>query len=103
MSLETLFLMRHEMILLGIILVLLIGEIFKSNNSRHLMTNAALVLFGIHTVVGFLPLADALLAWNLSAGLWIITSLIFSKRICITIIFGMVLRSGTLKESLALT
>lgn len=91
MSLETLFLMRHEMILLGIILVLLIGEIFKSNNSSHLMTNAALVLFGIHTIVGFLPLADA----NLFGGMFQTNAMVnFFKNILNVGVFILILQAA---------
>ncbi len=59
MNLNTLFLMRHEMILLGIILILLIGEIIVSKEKKQSLVHLAILLFGLHTIAGFLPLEDA--------------------------------------------
>ena len=54
MNLDSFLLMRHELVLLGVILLLVIGEIF-TNNKKGLIS-FAIVIFAIHTVVGFLPL-----------------------------------------------
>lgn len=48
--------MRHEMMLLAIIIVLLVGEIFVNPQKKQLLVHAAVVLFGLHTLTGFLPL-----------------------------------------------
>lgn len=56
MNLNTLFLMRHEMMLLAIIMLLLLGEIFVNPQKKQLLVHAAVVLFGLHTLIGFLPL-----------------------------------------------
>jgi NADH-quinone oxidoreductase subunit N len=59
MTLESFLLMRQELILLAVILVLVIGEIF-SNNKKGLVS-FAIVLFTIHTVIGFLPMDNGTL------------------------------------------
>ena len=59
MTLESFLLMRQELVLLAIILLLVIGEIF-SNNKKGLVS-FAIVLFAIHTVIGFLPMANGTL------------------------------------------
>jgi len=59
MNLESFLLMRQELALLTVILLLVIGEIF-SNNKKGLI-NFAILLFTIHTIVGFLPLAEGTL------------------------------------------
>jgi len=56
MTIENFLLMRQELVLLAVILLLVIGEIF-SNNKKGLVT-FALVLFTIHTLIGFLPLVE---------------------------------------------
>lgn len=56
MNLESFLLMRQELVLLAVILLLLIGEIF-SNNKKGLVT-FAIVLFTIHTIIGFFPLVE---------------------------------------------
>ena len=48
--------MRQELVLLAVILLLVILEIFMNN--KRALVNAALVIFGIHTLLGFLPLAE---------------------------------------------
>lgn len=58
MDLGSLLLMRFELILLVIILLVLIAEIGSSNNKKSYISTFALLLFGIHTVVGFIPLAE---------------------------------------------
>jgi len=59
MNLESFLLMRQELILLAVILLLVIGEIF-SNNKKGLVA-FAIVLFAIHTVIGFLPMDNGTL------------------------------------------
>ncbi|MEN8186479.1 MAG: NADH-quinone oxidoreductase subunit N, partial [Bacteroidota bacterium] len=59
MNLESFLLMRQEFSLLAVILLLVIGEIF-SNNKKGLV-NFAIILFAVHTVIGFLPLAEGTL------------------------------------------
>ncbi len=59
MNIESFLLMRQELVLLAVILLLIIGEIF-SNNKKGLVT-FAIILFAIHTIVGFFPLAEGAL------------------------------------------
>ena len=48
--------MRQELVLLAVILLLVILEIFIDNKKA--LVNLAIGLFGIHTLIGFLPLAE---------------------------------------------
>ncbi len=59
MTLESFLLMRQELILLAVILLLVIGEIF-SNNKKGLVS-FAIIMFAIHTVIGFLPMDNGTL------------------------------------------
>ncbi len=59
MNLESFLLMRQEFVLLTVIILLVIGEIF-SNNKRGLVSFAILI-FTLHTIVGFLPLSEGTL------------------------------------------
>jgi len=51
--------MRHEILLLAIILLLIIGEIFIPKHKKGSIVHLALFLFGIHTVVGFLAIEES--------------------------------------------
>src|SRR5680860_48682 len=59
MSLNSFLLMRHEILLLAIILLLIIGEIFIPKHKKGSIVHLALFLFGIHTVVGFLAIEES--------------------------------------------
>ena len=54
MDLGGFLLMRQELVLLAVILLLVILEIFMNN--KRALVNWALVIFGLHTLIGFLPL-----------------------------------------------
>jgi NADH-quinone oxidoreductase subunit N len=56
MNLESFLLMRQELVLLVVIILLVIGEIF-SNNKKGLVS-FAIILFAIHTVIGFLNVPE---------------------------------------------
>jgi NADH-quinone oxidoreductase subunit N len=56
MSWESLLLMRNEMGLLAVIILLLIFEIFSTKAQKGKIVSVAIVLFIIHTLIGFLPL-----------------------------------------------
>jgi NADH-quinone oxidoreductase subunit N len=53
MNLSNFLLMRHEILLLTITLLLLVGEIFIHKNKKSSLVHLAIFLFGIHTAVGF--------------------------------------------------
>jgi NADH-quinone oxidoreductase subunit N len=59
MNLETFLLMRNEFMLLMVILMLVVGEIFVNNKKA--LIPWAIVLFAIHTGVGFFPLGEGML------------------------------------------
>jgi NADH-quinone oxidoreductase subunit N len=54
MDFSNFLLMRHEIILLAVILLLIIGEVFISSNKKSSIVHLAIFLFGIHTAIGFL-------------------------------------------------
>ncbi len=56
MDLGGFLLMRQELILLAVILLLVILEIFINNKKT--LVNWALFIFGLHTLVGFVPLSE---------------------------------------------
>src|ERR1035437_375529 len=58
MNLENFLLMRQELVLFGVVLILLIAEIFTNKDQKGIITPLAITLFAIHTIIGFLPLAE---------------------------------------------
>jgi NADH-quinone oxidoreductase subunit N len=58
MNLDSFLLMRHEIILLAITLLLIVAEVFIPQNKKQSIVHLAVLLFGIHTLVGFLPTID---------------------------------------------
>ncbi len=58
MNLESFLLMRYELGLLAVILLLIVFEIFSSKKQKENLVTISIVLFTIHTLVGFLPLND---------------------------------------------
>jgi len=48
--------MRQELVLLAVILLLVILEIFMNN--KRALVNVALVIFGLHTLIGFIPVNE---------------------------------------------
>ncbi|TDD98452.1 NADH-quinone oxidoreductase subunit N [Flavobacterium cellulosilyticum] len=59
MNLNSVILMRQEIFLLAILLLLIVGEIFIPNHKKRSMVHLALLLFGIHTMVGFFAIEEA--------------------------------------------
>ncbi|UQN45129.1 NnrS family protein [Agarivorans sp. B2Z047] len=67
---------------IGLMIFAMMSRVSLGHTGRTLIIKpiisiAFILLVAATLIRTFLPLADALLAWNLSAGLWIITSLIF--------------------------
>lgn len=58
MDFSSFLLMRHEIVLLTILLLLIIAEIFIPQHKKGNIVHLAIFLFGIHTVVGFLPIEE---------------------------------------------
>ncbi|MGB5376697.1 NADH-quinone oxidoreductase subunit N [Muriicola sp.] len=61
MEIDTYLLLRQEISLLAIALLLLIVEIFVSEHRKSAVVPLVIVLFGIHTIMGFLPMAEGML------------------------------------------
>lgn len=59
MNFSNFLLMRHEILLLAIVLLLLVGEIFISKTKKSSLVHLAIFLFGIHTTVGFLAIDES--------------------------------------------
>jgi len=55
MSLGTFFIMRHELLLIAAALLVLMAEIFWNPDKRSQISLFAVILFGVITLVGFLP------------------------------------------------
>ena len=59
MNFSNFLLMRHEILLLTITLLLLVGEIFISKSKKSSLVHLAIFLFGIHTAVGFFQIDES--------------------------------------------
>ena len=55
MNLDQFLIMRHELLLIGVVLFLLIAEVFSKSEKKHFMIPFAIILFLLYTIVGFLP------------------------------------------------
>ncbi|EAQ99926.1 NADH-quinone oxidoreductase subunit N [Maribacter sp. HTCC2170] len=53
--------MRHEIVLLAITLLLVVAEIFIPQKKKHSIVHLAILLFGVHTLIGFLPTGETTL------------------------------------------
>ncbi len=61
MDFSNFLLMRHEILLLAILLLLIVGEIFIHKNKKSSIVHLAIFLFGIHTIVGFFAMDEGVL------------------------------------------
>jgi NADH-quinone oxidoreductase subunit N len=59
MNFSNFLLMRHEILLLAIIMILLIGEIFIHKDKKSSIIHLAIFLFGIHTAIGFFAIEES--------------------------------------------
>lgn len=57
MNVNSFIAMRQEIFLITIILLLIVGEIFITKNKKNLI-HIALILFGIHTIIGFFTIEE---------------------------------------------
>jgi NADH-quinone oxidoreductase subunit N len=58
MNLNSFIAMRQEIFLLTIILLLIVGEIFINKNKKGSLVHLAILLFGIHTIIGFFAIEE---------------------------------------------
>ncbi|EMR03288.1 NADH-quinone oxidoreductase subunit N [Cesiribacter andamanensis] len=91
MDLSTLLLMRHEGILLLITLLLLGADLFMPAGKRSSLVHLALLLFGLHTALGFLPMEES----SLFGGMFRSTPLIYFFKNALNIgVFILLLQSA---------
>ena len=55
MNLNSFLLMRHELVLIAVALILLIAEIFISDQNKGRIRGLAIILFAINAIIGFFP------------------------------------------------
>jgi NADH-quinone oxidoreductase subunit N len=90
MNVTSFIAMRQEIFLITILLVLLVGEIFVTKNKRNLVS-IAIILFGIHTIVGFFAIEET----SLFGGMFRTNNLIhFFKNILNLGVFIVLLQSA---------
>jgi len=83
--------MRHEILLLGIILLLIIAEIFINKNKKSSIVHLAIFLFGIHTIIGFFTIEEG----SLFGGMFHTNGLIhFFKNVLNIGVFILLLQSA---------
>ena len=58
MNLNSFIAMRQEIFLLAILLLLIVGEIFIHKDKKGSIVHLALLLFGIHTIIGFFAIEE---------------------------------------------
>lgn len=58
MNFSNFLIMRHEILLLIITLLLIVGEIFINKNKKSSIVHLAVFLFGIHTIIGFFGMEE---------------------------------------------
>jgi len=91
MSYTSFLLMRQEILLLTIIVLLIAGEIFIHNNKKSSIVHLAIFLFGIHTIVGVLPIEES----SLFGGMFHTNNLIhFFKNVLNAGVFILLLQSA---------
>ncbi len=61
MDFSSLLLMRHEFVLLTILLLMIVAEIFVSEKNKKDLVTLGVLLFAIHTAIGLLPLTEGTL------------------------------------------
>ncbi len=61
MNLDNFLSMRHEIILLAITLLLIVAEVFISQGKKQSIVHLAIMLFAVHTLIGFLPTGETAL------------------------------------------
>ncbi len=91
MNIDSFLLMRHEILLLGIILLLIVAEIFINQNKKGSIVHLAIFLFGIHTIIGFFTIEEG----SLFGGMFHTNGLIhFFKNVLNIGVFILLLQSA---------
>jgi len=91
MDFSNFLLMRHEILLLAIIILLITAEIFMSQSKKGSIVHLAIFLFGIHTIIGFFSLEES----SLFGGMFRTNGMIhFFKNILNVGVFILLLQSA---------
>lgn len=56
MNIDSFLLMRHEILLLAVVLLLIVAEVSIPQSKKNSIVHLAIFLFGIHTIIGFLTI-----------------------------------------------
>ena len=92
MDIASFILMRNELILVGIVLILLIAEIFTKDANKHRLISLGTILFGVATLINFLPLEEG----HLFGGSFQTTQItVFMKSVLNIGVFIVFLQSST--------
>ena len=76
MTIQDFFHLRHELMLLGIALLVLILELGTKPANKTRLVPVIIALFGIHTFVGFLPLPQG----TLFGGMFVVSPLLTTMK-----------------------
>lgn len=99
MEWSSFLLMRHELVLTGAILLLLMAEIFIPARQKAKLIPIVIVLFGVHMIAGFLPLNEG----SLFGGMFQTTAMHqFAKNILNLGVFIVLLQSANWLENTVL-
>ena len=91
MDMSSFLIMRHEVLLLAVILLLIIGEIFIVQSKKNSLVHLAIFLFGIHTLIGFFSMDYG----SLFGGMFHTNALVqFFKNVLNIGVFILLLQSG---------
>lgn len=75
MEWQSFLLMRHELVLIALILTVLVAEIFIDGPRKRLVLPLSLILFTLHTALGFLPSAQGALFGDMFVTSRLLTSM----------------------------
>jgi NADH-quinone oxidoreductase subunit N len=98
MDLNSVIVMRQEILLLGILLLLIVGEIFITKDKKGSMVHLALFLFGIHTIVGFFAIEES----SLFGGMFRTNTLIhfFKNTLNVGVLIVLLLSADWIQEKM---
>jgi NADH-quinone oxidoreductase subunit N len=98
MDLNSFIAMRQEIFLLAILLLLIVGEIFIHKDKKGSIVDLALLLFGIHTIVGFFAIEES----NLFGGMFRTNNLIhlFKNTLNVGVLIVLLQSADWIKEKM---
>ena len=98
MNLNSFIAMRQEILLLAILLLLIVGEIFIHKNKKGSLVHLALLLFGIHTIIGFFAIEES----SLFGGMFRTNTLIhfFKNTLNVGVLIVLLLSADWIQEKM---